>query len=398
MLKNYIQSTSGNISVVFALSLGIVGLVVAAAIDLTNIQSVEASMQDALDNATVLAAKIHKEDDFEENSVFFFSSNFEEPKNSTSLTVQFDADKEEIIGTATLNVPLMFGGVLDLKVVNIKAKSVIKLVQSKASPCIIALSTTASPGILINSGAKINAPNCSVQSNSELNSSMTVNGGTNLNVKKFCVAGSNIINNTGGEISGLETDCETESDPYSGRYPVPDSTTCDYNHGNFSEMNISLSPGVYCGWFNFNNSNSNVTFAPGLYVLKNGGWNVNGGRWSGDGITFYYADNSKIQFNSGVSASFTAPVSGDYSGVFMTETANPFGGRSSFILNDSRGFEFEGVMYLPNRRVTFNSGSSFRSYTMDLVADTFIINAANLELESSNKSVSGSTDVVYMSE
>jgi len=72
----------------------------------------------------------------------------------------------------------------------------------------------------------------------------------------------------------------------------------------------------------------------------------------------------------------------------MTEAPNlP---NSQFILNDNRGFEFEGVMYLPSRGVIFNSGSSLRSYKMSLVANSFIINSTRLGLESSQSNTSAS--------
>jgi len=47
-------------------------------------------------------------------------------------------------------------------------------------------------------------------------------------------------------------------------------------------------------------------------------------------------------------------------------------------------------MYLPSRGVIFNSGSSLRSYKMNLVANSFIINSTRLGLESSQSNTSAS--------
>jgi len=168
------------------------------------------------------------------------------------------------------------------------------------------------------------------------------------------------------------------ADPYLGQFPVPDSDSCDRYDRDYKSARLTLNPGVYCGWHNFMNNNARITFEPGVYVIKNGGWSVNGGDWEGDGVTFYFADTSQIYFNDGVEADFSAPTSGDYKDVFITEAPNlpP----SQFILNDSQGFVFDGIMYLPSRQITFNNGANTDLRNMNLVADSFIFNEASLNL------------------
>lgn len=94
-------------------------------------------------------------------------------------------------------------------------------------------------------------------------------------------------------MANLYTSCAAESDPYAGNMPAVSQTTCTHSNLNFNGGTVNLTPGVYCGWINFN-SGTNVNLAPGLYVIKNGGWNVNGGTWTGNGVTFYFADTSKF--------------------------------------------------------------------------------------------------------
>jgi len=132
------------------------------------------------------------------------------------------------------------------------------------------------------------------------------------------------------------------------------------------------------------------------YVLKGGSWNVNGGEWSGDNVSFYFADaNSKIQFNSGVLATLSPPTSGPYEGVFITEA--PDLRNSQFTINDSRGFDFEGIVYLPSREITLNSGATVRSRDLQLVARSFIINGANLNLETPGRATE-SVPFTYLSD
>jgi len=390
MIRKFWESEAGNFSVIAALSVGVIGAVAAVALESSRAQSMDKSLQDVLDNATLYAARISDQSDFKAKSTLLFNNNIaRQEANIESISVEFNIDGNQIVGTASGNVPLFFAGLLNKDIMRISGKSIAQIgAATEDAPCIIALSETANPGLLFNSGANLMAPECKVQVHSTRTPAIIVNGGTNIEAEEICVAGHNIINNSGSSVPNLDTNCAVPADPFANKYPVPSSSSCDFNSGNYNSSHMTMSPGVYCGWHNFNNGGANVTFEPGLYVIRNGGWNVNGGNWSGTGVTFYYADSSKIQFNSGVEASFTAPTSGPYAGDFMTEAPNlP---NSQFILNHNRGFEFEGVMYLPSRGVIFNSGSSLRSYKMNLVANSFIINSTRLGLESSQSNTSAS--------
>ncbi len=128
---------------------------------------------------------------------------------------------------------------------------------------------------------------------------------------------------------------------------------------------------------NFNGA-IDVTFAPGLYVIEGGDWNVNGGSWTGSGVTFYFADTSRIQFNSGVRAKLAAPTSGPYRNFLIFE--KPGLSRSAFIFNDSASNDLDGIIYLPSRNMTYNSGSEARGDRLAMVFNTLIVNQTNWRL------------------
>ena len=132
--------------------------------------------------------------------------------------------------------------------------------------------------------------------------------------------------------------------------------------------------------------------ASGLYVIKNGAWISDGGEWDGQGVTFYFADDSTLQFNSGVEVSLSAPSGGKYGNVLMTEAPNL--NESAMVLNDSKGFDFEGIIYLPSRDLTLNSGANVRSDNLSVVADTIIVNRLSLE----SGSEANSTHTVYIAQ
>jgi hypothetical protein len=159
---------------------------------------------------------------------------------------------------------------------------------------------------------------------------------------------------------------------------VPSTSSCTYSNLNFNGGTVTLKPGVYCGWINFN-SNPKVTFEAGTYVIRDGGWNVNGGTWTGTGVTFYFADTSKIQFNSAVAANITAPTSGTYKDLVMYEKSGL--ARSQLPFNDSNDFNLQGIIYLPSRDVTFNGGSKLTNKKMTIVVNTLILNQTKWDLK-----------------
>jgi hypothetical protein len=142
-----------------------------------------------------------------------------------------------------------------------------------------------------------------------------------------------------------------------------------------------MNPGTYNGTINFNN-NPNVTFNPGVYVIEGGGWNVNGGSWTGSGVTFYFADSSKIQFNSGMSMTLSAPTTGTYAGILFYELDGL--SLSPLVFDDSVSESLSGLIYLPSRNITFNSTSNVSSPTVTVVANTAIFDAVNWSLSPSS--------------
>ena len=240
--------------------------------------------------------------------------------------------------------------------------------------CILLKDPSSSQSLIFNGGATIDAPGCEIHVASQANQAAIINNGINVTFDRTCVASSSIINNY-GDFPGLETSCTTADDPFAGTLPPPPSTTCQNWHGNYNGGTVNLTPGVYCGWHNFN-SGPDVNFAPGVYVIKNGGWNVNGGSWSGEGVTFYFDDSSKIQFNSSVQATLSAPTDGDYKGIVMYEREGIW--QSQFIFNASSNFSIDGLIYLPSRNTIFNSGANWQSSAVTMVLNKLTVNSANL--------------------
>jgi len=410
MFKQYTKSEDGNFSIIAAAGFGLLALGVAISVEISRAHSLDNSLQDSLDIATLYAAQAIKDGDFDDDdndninednpkqdSIFHFRENFNSIHSANVTSIDFELDDGKMIGTASAEMSLTFAGLLNRDKLTVNARSVVNLSSGGSSPCIMALNPDRQPGILLNGGANVVAPDCEMHVYSTQNPAFTLNGGTVLDVKKVCVEGNIVRNNSGfPSIANLERNCEAAPDPYAGVLPQPDTSGCDYSSRVYNDFNLVLRPGIYCGTHNI--KSEQVEFEPGLYILKEGGWVIDGGNWEGEGVTFYYADRADIQFNSAVAAELSAPTSGPYKDVFMYEAPNIPYTANQWVLNDTRGFDFEGIIYLPSRQVVFNSNANLRSLRMDIVAGSVIFNNASIELEPINGTGGAQSGQVYLSE
>lgn len=382
----------GNIGVSFGLTLIPLAALIGAAVDFNHALRVRGKLQNALD-ASLVSAATNDDDTRMAAAKAFFG------QNSKALEVYgpdasfHAADVGRIGGVATAEVATSFMRLVNINSLPVAARSSVVFNRDAGRACVVLLDPDASNAFRINSGADITAEECEVHVHSEANPAANFNAGISIDFKRICIKGSDILNNY-GPIDGLETDCTPIADPYAGKLPEPPSASCDFSDLNFNGGSVHLTPGVYCGWVNFNSA-PDVTFAPGVYVIRNGGWNVNGGTWTGTGVSFYFADTSMIQFNSAVEAHLTPPTDGDYMNLMFFEAEGLE--QSNFVLDDSRGFEMSGIIYLPSRNTIYNSGSTIESRSLTMVFNTLILNQTKWDLvagdEASGATAASAVDV-----
>ncbi len=387
---------SGNIAIVTALVA--VPLVIAAgiAIDYTRAQAARSDMQAAMD-AAVLAGARDGTSGWTTVARTMFTATIKTADYKVTTTSFTQDASGNYVGAAAGTVATTVSGLMSVATLPVSATATAVVKAASDNACILLLSTTASPGLLLNNGANITAPNCQVQVKSTGNPAATFNSGTTLTTKKTCVAGTSVLDN-GGTHASLTKNCTTVSDPFAGTLPVPSSASCTYSNVNINGGTYTASPGVYCGWMNLNNAPT-INFQPGVYVIKGGGVNVNGGTWNGTGVTFYFPDTSYIQYNGTVKLNLSAPTSGTYANLLMYEASGL--SKSSFSMNATNGASLTGLLYLPSRQLTLNSGASVTSNALTMVLDTLIVNQANWTLDSSPKTIpvagaSGSAGVYLM--
>ena len=390
-LRAFRRDQRANAALIFAFCAVPLIFAIGTAIDYTRAAAARVKMQAALDAAVLSAVSFTATQRSQSDNIAYatniFNAAAQSIGNNATANFAFNSDGS-FSGSATASFQTAFMAIAHVTALPLGAAATAAAAASTTSVCILLLDPSAGPGMLLNSGANVSAANCEVDVKSQGNPSATFNSGTTLDTSKICLQGTSYINN-GGAHPNLAPGCTTISDPFAGKLPAPPSTTCSgayANGGNINGGSVNLSPGVYCGWLNFNNAPT-VTFAPGVYVISGGGWNVNGGVWNGNGVTFYFADTSKIQFNSGMNMTLAAPTSGPYSGILMYEKSGL--ALSQFVFNDSVSESLNGLIYLPSRNVTFNSTSSVSSQQMTLVADTAIFNSVNWNLSASARNIPG---------
>ncbi len=386
IFKKLWSNEDGNFGILGAIGTSAILATTALAVDSSSLYNSKASVQSALDAAT-LAASYGTPDEYNAvaTEVFDQALGIDRLKNRN---INVTRDGDFLVGTATGTASAFFGGVLMPETVNIGAFTKVgfsrklggetdETEESGAFACIISLKQN-NRGLTLNSGAQINAPGCEVHVHAQRNG-VTYNNGVRLDISKLCISGSNFGPNNGRlPQEKFELNCDAAPDPYVDAYPEYNAAGCDYNHFNPDSLGRrnnrrKMKPGVYCGHANFNSGKGTFEMEPGVYVIKNGGWNVNGGnQLKGEGVTFYYEDRSVIQFNSGASLDISAPTSGDYENFVMIQKPGLRSG-NRFILNGGNHMTMTGIIHLPTRDVTLNSGS--RNTSTALIAREIIINS-----------------------
>lgn len=352
------------------------------AIDHARASAARSRLQDALDSA-VLAGAMDGTDAWTTKAGAVLAAGIVDAKMTIDQKSFTLASGTDYGGTVAAHVGSTFSGLFGRdRLTFTAAATAVRAAGGKA--CILLVDTAQAPGLLMNSGAAISATSCEAHVKSTGNPATTFNAASVLDTQKTCIAGTTLLDN-GGTHPNVVKGCATVSDPFVGALPVPSSATCTVSSLNVNGGSTTLSPGVYCGSANFNASPT-VTLSPGVYVIKGGNWNVNGGTLSGTGVTFFFPDQSYIQFNGTVALNLSAPISGTYAGLLMYEADGL--AKSAFTMNATAGARLEGLIHLPSRAFTLNSGADAIANKLTLVLGSLIVDVARWTLTPADRSVS----------
>lgn len=398
------RDKSGNFGIVAALAAVGLTLGVGMSIDYRRATSEREQLQQALDAG--LLASMAKPTLAEQRGVIknvllantsggaLFAANYNMDAN---LSVVKNGDGSV---TATLGdtVETSFMRIAGRQSIAIRVKST-AIAEGSAStgPCLVALGSSGQD-VLVNSGANVQSTQCRMDVASTANPAFIMNSGSTIKFTKFCVKGTSYIKN-GGTLNNLETGCATQPDPYAGTLPEPSLPASCTTSGYFSGATVTMAPGMHCDT-GFNGSPT-ITFQPGLHIIKGRMMINSGATVIANGVTFYFPDtNSEIRANGALTFTGKAPTSGTYKGILMfekTSNAANNANKTQYIFNGSNGETLEGIIYLPNRNVTYNSTTNVTA-KISMVVNQIIFNSANWRIEPYDGVASGAGKMVRLVE
>lgn len=262
--------------------------------------------------------------------------------------------------------------------INVRAEA---RATSSLPVCLIALDPTAQRALMLAFAAKLEAPGCSVYSDSVDSAGLSVTGFSALRSGFNCSSG-------GREGMGLnfepqpQLDCPQIPDPLAAR-PPPPNPGCTENDMVIAAGVRTLMPGTYCGGLKIT-STANVTFSPGEYIIKDGALEISGAAVArGSYVGFHLVGGaSVIKFSDSATVELSAPKAGAMAGIlFFEDRAAPLG-RTHEVASDNVRVLL-GTIYLSRGmlRVTArNRVGDMSSYTVVVARRVHIVGTPALFL------------------
>jgi Flp pilus assembly protein TadG len=254
--------------------------------------------------------------------------------------------------------------------------------------CVLSLQEVSKDVLALDGLARVNAPDCAVQSNSK--------DPEGLSAKTLSLLTSAYTCSSGGYEGDLslfvpppDTDCPKIDDPLELRQP-PTVGGCDFD-GVTIDISQTIAPGHYCGGLKIKNG-AQVTAEAGIYIISGGSLEVkNSASLKGDGVGFYFADDdATFDFKNHSVVELSGPTSGPLAGLLFYQNPAVTHGRD-FKISSDKVRKLIGTIYLP--RGTFEANAKLDETVTSLLdplrvigeASTYTIIVANkIELDGVN--------------
>lgn len=392
-LKKFFRSKSGGFAVQASLFAIPLLMSVGMAVDYSRMLNAKNELQQAADAAALHSLKTNPadaQDRTDKARTFFMGSS----RTAGSMgDFQFNTEMlsaNRVRVTVAGSLPPMFMQLGGYPKLDVAVVSEAENASAAASAACVTILANQPQALLLNSGASIAAPNCEMHVHARANPAFIHNAAVNLDMARLCVKGTRYINN-GAPITELEDDCDVADDPYENEFAEPALPSNCTSSGALNSGNHVLDPGMHCG--TIFNGVVTVTFRPGLHIIRDRMILNAGSTIIAEGVTFYFPNtDSEIRANGGLTFTGIAPKTGPYQGILMFEkTSNAANNaqKRQYVFNGSVGEKLEGIIYLPNRDVTYNSTTNVSASKINLVANTMIVNSANWALEAYEGGSSG---------
>jgi hypothetical protein len=366
MLRKFLASREGNLSLVFAIAIVPIMVGVAGAVDLVLLNTRAAKLQDTLDaSAMAIATRYYSGmsqaeleglgRDFFASNITLLSSDGMESASTAAFDYldAFSAEAEAIGNEDYIRVSSSFSqpGIVGSINWNVTRRSVVRVVPGDPA-CVLALDRTASSAIKIQGSTVVEMKGCRLASNSKANDAIYRGGSARISAEcTSSVGGTSGL----GSSSYVQMDCGA---PLVNQYPAHDPlfnvvppayTGCKKSPGG---KTITLSPGTYCN----DTISGDVTLEPGIYILRGGSIKLGGnGRLVGKGVTIFLMEDASFDIGANQVVQLSPPSEGPYAGITIYQAK---GNTSALNINGGAGSLVTGFVYSPSAHITYTGNST----------------------------------------
>lgn len=352
--RGLFADTRANTAVVFAVAAAALVPAAGVAVDYANLSALRSRLQQTADAAALAGAKEFRLGNADGATIGQVVTNFVSATLgavATGLTVSPTVDSvaktvKVVIGEDTSTYVMQVAGA---SFAHVEVSATAKVVGG-APICVIGLDAGATFTVALDKNARLQAPGCSIYSNSTNSNGLIAKNYATVSAAFICSAGGKSGAGPGSFTPTPQTDCPIIPDPLSAR-PQPAATGCTNNDLVVSGRTMILMPGTYCGGLTVD-LGATVTLSPGVYVFKNGPLSVTGnGTLNGANVGLFFSGAGAV-LNLGPlsNVSLTAPKTGDMAGMLVFEDrATPPGQVHQIRSNNAR--MLLGTIYLPQNRL-----------------------------------------------
>lgn len=383
MLRWFSEQESGNVGLLFGVTLPVIGMAAGLAVDQASLVRSRNELQHTADSAALAAAaKLAAAEDESgsaresmatEEAIHFVDARV--PNASRTVTPSV-ADGTVTIVLAS-DEPLAFGGLFGRSAQRIRVSSTATVMGARTSGCMIALDEAAPAGVALQGSAKIAAPNCGVWSNADLR----MQGAPSIRGEEIC-APSGSGNAVDRAYPDYKNDCGAAADPYRQKaIEVP--AKCDFTDFGFGKgvKSAVLEPGTYCKGLSI--SGVDVELRPGVYFIKNGPLSItSNASVTGQKVSIVMTGSgASLHMQGSPRLSLTAPTTGPLAGIALAVTDTGTEATTSE-LQGSPDLNLTGSVYMPGQLLSLQGSPGLK---LSGIADKLVAGSFSLK---------GSPDVV----
>jgi Flp pilus assembly protein TadG len=323
MLRKFIDDTRGGLMVIAGLSVPVIVLAGAAAVEYGNVALRRTQLQNAADNAAVTSAgELTLANSEAYVTALAKQIARDQAKASDPAVTRVNAEIQNrrswVKVDITETVKSVLGRVLTLPSSEISVSATGQIVGTTRL-CMLGLDEKAAGTVNIHKNASLSASACAVYSNSRGKEGMKLEDGAKVTAALLCSSGG--IKRGTAIVSGDEvTDCPQKADPLAAREP-PALGSCLYTKlvvDGRKTPTVTLTPGRYCEGLTITEA-AQVTLAPGVYVIDNGPLKVDkNASLRGESVGFYFTgDRAGLLFDAKSTIDLGAPKDGPLAGLLF---------------------------------------------------------------------------------